>query len=179
MNAPTRNRPPFAGRRIALAASLALLAAIGCNYSLAQGVLPDHVDTVAVLPFENETTRLELTQELYDVLSVELPRALGIQPAAPEVADMVIQGTITGYDLSTPNYRQGQGGDRAEVLQRQVNIVVSVELVDLVDNVILWDNTALRAEGQYLEQSQNEDDGKREALEILVQRIVDGAQSNW
>ena len=33
--------------------------------------------------------------------------------------------------------------------------------------------------GQYLEESETEDDGRALALEILMQRIIDGAQSNW
>ncbi|HZD06110.1 MAG TPA: LptE family protein [Longimicrobiales bacterium] len=166
-------------RRFAAAAGAAILLGSGCNYSLRGGSFPEHIRTIAVLPFENETTRLELTQELFDVMSRELPPALGVQTAAPENADAVVQGTITSYDLSTPNYRAGAGGDRAEVLQRQVTIAVSVEIVDRVENVILFESTALRGQGQYLEQSETEDDGKQEAIEIMVQRIVDGAQSNW
>lgn len=166
-------------RRLGPALCAVILVAGGCNYSLRGGSFPEHIRTIAVLPFENETTRLELSQELFDAMSQELPRALGVRTAAPENADAVVQGTITSYNLATPNYRAGAGGDRAEVLQRQVTIGVSVEIIDRVENVILFENSALRGEGQYLERSQTEDDGKREAIEIMVQRIVDGAQSNW
>lgn len=163
----------------ALAAGAVLLTGTGCNYSLRGGSFPDHIRTIAVVPFENETTRLELTQDLFNTMSTELPRALGIQPASVENADAVVQGTINGYDLSTPNYRPGESGDRAEVLQRQVSIAVSVQIIDQIENVILWENRSLRGQGQYLEQSETEEDGKRVALETMVQAIVDGAQSNW
>ena len=109
----------------------------------------------------------------------ELPRALGVQSAAPEVADAVVEGRIVSYQLTTPNYRPGADGDRAEVLQRQVTIAVSVEIIDQIENVILFEGPSLRADGQYLEQTETEEEGKQEALEILVQSIVDGAQSNW
>ncbi|HEX9884867.1 MAG TPA: LPS assembly lipoprotein LptE [Longimicrobiales bacterium] len=151
----------------------------GCNYSLRGGSFPGHIRTVAVLPFENETTRLELTQELFDIMSRELPRALGVRVAGEEVADAVVRGRITLYNLGTPSYRAAAGGERAEVLQRQVTIGIAVEIVDLVERVILWDNSALRGEGQYAEQTQTEEDGMLVALDLLVQRIVDGAQSNW
>ena len=65
-----------------------------------------------------------------------------------------------------------------EVLQRQVNIRVQVALIDLVENVILWDDQGLSTQGQYLE-GESEEVGRAEAIELLVQRIVDGAQSNW
>jgi hypothetical protein len=164
---------------LALVACLSLVSGTACNYSLRGGSFPDHIRTIAVLPFENETTRLELTQELFDAMTRELPRALGVQSAAPEVADAVIEGRIVSYQTSTPNYRPGAGGDRAEVLQRQVSIAVSVEIIDRVENVILFEGPSLRGDGQYLEQSGSEEEGKQEALEILVQSIVDGAQSNW
>ena len=164
---------------LALAVGLAACVVGACNYSLRGGSFPGHIQTIAVLPFENETTRLELTQELFNAMSRDLPRALGVQSAAPEVADAVVEGTITGYQLTTPNYRPAAGGDRAEVLQRQVSIAIRVEIIDRIENVILFEGTSLRGEGQYLEQSQTEEEGKAEALETLVQQIVDGAQSNW
>ena len=49
----------------------------------------------------------------------------------------------------------------------------------LVQNVILWDDLGLATQGQYLEESETEEVGRAEAIELLVQRIVDGAQSNW
>lgn len=156
-----------------------LLAQAGCNYSLRGGSFPEHVKTLAVLEFDNETTRLELTQELFLAMRQDVPRSLGVRMAGEDVADAVVRGSITGYDVATPNYRPGQGGDRAEVLQRQVTLVVSVQVVDRVDNVILWESNSLRADGQYLEASEDEEVGKQEAIKLLVQKIVDGAQSNW
>ena len=170
-----RNRRSFTFGALAMV----MLAGTSCNYSLRGGSFPDHIQTVAVLPFENQTTRLELTQELFDVMSRELPRALGIRAAAADNADAIVQGVIQNYNLSTPNYRPSDTGDRAEVLQRQVTIVIQVELIDRAESLILWDSSNLRGEGQYLEESETEEDGKLIALELIVQRIVDGAQSNW
>jgi len=153
--------------------------AAACNYSFRGGSFPEHVRTVAILPFENETTRLELTQEVYDAMLRNLPGALGVTSAAEENADAVVTGMITGYDVRTPNYRPGEGGERVDVLQREVVLTLEVQIVDRVENVILYEDSGLRGEGQYLEASQTETDGMQEALEILVQRIVDGAQSNW
>jgi hypothetical protein len=151
---------------------------VGCIYSFRAGGLPSNIRTIAILPFENETTRLELTQELYDVLR-DIPGALGVRPAAEDVADAVLRGRITGYTLTTPNYRAGPGGDRAEVLQRQVSVVIAVEIVDRTRNEILWESRALSGEGQFLEATETEEVAMTVAIKLLRQRIVDGAQSNW
>ena len=159
---------------------LALIAISACNYSFQAGSFPPpHVQTIAVLPFDNETNRFELSGELYDQLVRNLPGALGIRTAGEELADAVVRGSITSYEVRPPNYRAPTQGQPAQVLQRQVNIVVSVEIVDLVENVILWESSSVVGQGEFLESGETEEIGRDEAIELLVQKIVDGAQSNW
>lgn len=169
------------GARLAATALLAAgVAAGGCNYSFIAGAgLPDHIRTVAVLPFENETGRFELTQEIYDALVRQLPRALGLNPAGEETADAVVSGTILSYQLTAPLYRRGQQDESVQVLQREVVLQVGVEILDREEYTILWDESRLRVVGQYLDASETEDVGREEAIKLLVQEIVDGAQSNW
>ena len=163
-----------------LSSLLLAVTMLACNYSFQAGSFPPpHVKSIAVLPFDNETNRFELPGELYDQLVRNLPRALGIRTAGEEVADAVVRGSIRTYEVRAPNYRAAIQGQPAEVLQRQVNIVVSVEIVDLVENVILWESSSVVAQGEFLEASETEEIGRIQAIELLVQKIVDGAQSNW
>lgn len=150
----------------------------GCNYGFQAGSAYDF-RTLAIVPFENGTDRLELTQEIYDVLLQELPRALGVRPAGEDVADAVVQGRITSYAVTAPNYRPDPAGGLPTVVQREVAVTVAVRIVDLRENLIIWESNALRANGQFLESGETEDLGRQEAIEVLVQLIVDGAQSTW
>lgn len=174
--------PPISGIRACAGSALAalLLAGGGCNYSFIAGAgFPEHVRTIAVLPFENETPRFELTQEVHEALLRQLPRALGLNPAGEDAADAVVSGTILGYELTAPLYRRGDQAETVQVLQREVVLTVQVEVLDREAYTILWDNTRLRVVGQYLDASETEENGRTEAIELLVQEIVDGAQSNW
>jgi hypothetical protein len=158
----------------------ASLASSGCNYSFSAGQgFPDHVRTIAVVPFENETARFELTTEIFTALQSELPRALGIRIGAEASADAVVRGTIMSYTLGAPLYRTPEGTDRAEVLQREVQISVQVEILDVRDNVILWEDQRLVGQAAYTEGVEDEETGRTQAIELLVQRVIDGAQSNW
>ena len=162
-----------------LAVGLAL-ASSGCFYGFQAGAgFPDYVKTVAIIPFENDTTRPEITDEVFNLLLREFPRSQGLQPAGEDVADAVIRGTITRYDVSTPSYRAGAAGDVPEVLQRQVSLTVEVQIINNVDNEVLWESRAVSVRGEFLEESETEDEGRALAIELLVQRIIDGAQSNW
>ncbi|MEK9508211.1 LptE family protein [Gemmatimonadota bacterium Y43] len=157
---------------------LALVLGSGC-YSFRAGTGLTGVETIAILPFDNRTTRLELTQDVQDALLRELPSSLGLRLAGEDQADVVVRGAITTYDLVAPNYRASAQGQAAEVLQRQVVLTVSVEILNMRERTVLWSGGSLRAQGEYLEASETEDVGKTEALEALLQQIVDGAQSNW
>ena len=160
-------------------AVLATFAVGSCNYSFVAGAgLPSHIRTVAIVPFENETTRFDLTQELHEVMLRELPRALGLTLAGEENADAIVSGTIQGYDLQAPNYRRGQQSETVQVLQRQVTLRVQARILDRENYTILWEQQ-LRNVGQYLEASETEEVGRAEAIALCVQQIVDGAQSNW
>jgi len=162
---------------VALGLSVSLTS---CLYSLRAGSgLPEYVRTVAILPFENETTRFELTEEIRQELERQLPRALGVRSAGEDVADAVVSGLITAYQVTAPLYRPGPGGDRADVIEREVQIAVRVEIVDKVGNQILWDDPGLNVRGQYIDASESEDVGRQLAIDLLIQRIIDGAQSNW
>ncbi len=140
--------------------------------------MPPHVRTIAILPFENDTNRFELTQELHEALLRDLPRALGLTVAGEETADAVVSGTIQGYELRAPLYRRGQQAETVQVLQRQVELRVEAQILDRENYTILWEQQ-LRSTGQYLEASETEEVGRAEAIELCVQEIVDGAQSNW
>ncbi len=158
---------------------LIALAAGSCNYSFVAGAgLPPHVRTIAIVPFENNTNRFELTQELHEALLQRLPRALGLTVAGEEDADAIVSGTIEGYELQAPLYQRGQQSQSVQVLQRQVILRVEARILDRENYVILWEQQ-LRNTGQYLEASETEEVGRAEAIELCVQEIVDGAQSNW
>ena len=64
------------------------------------------------------------------------------------------------------------------MLQRQVVLRVEAQILDRENYTILWEQQ-LRCMGQYLEASETEEVGRAEAIELCVQEIVDGAQSNW
>jgi hypothetical protein len=178
-------RPFRRGSGIRFPEALLLLAVVlavlsGCLYTFQAGAgLPGHVRTLAVIPFENETGRFELTGEIQERLLDELPRTFGVTVAGEEHADAVIRGTIRSYNVDAPSFRPGAAPDRTEVVERRVTIMVEVQVVDRIGNVILWENRSLSARGEYLEDAELEEDGRHLAIDRLAQAVIDGLQSNW
>ncbi len=162
-------------------ASFVAVVVAGCGvYTFTGGGgLPGHIDSVAILPFENRTTQFTLTQELTQALQDNVPGRLGLDFADEATADAVLRGSIVRYNESAVIYQRDRATAGPEISQRRVDITVSVELYDAREGRVLWTAGSLSASGEYLPDSQTEEAGRQLAIENLVQRIIDGAQSQW
>jgi TolB-like protein len=148
-----------------------------CLYGFAGGGLPPHIRTVAILPFDNQTSQPALTQAVSDALREAVENRLGLRPAAEATADAVVRGSITGYDADIPLSAQpGQEGT-VVVTKRRLRLTLNVEIYDQRQGRMLWQRSGLSVDGEY--QPPQEAQGRQVALNKLVTDIVDGAQSQW
>jgi hypothetical protein len=157
--------------------TLSTLALGGCLYGFAGGGLPPSIKTVAILPFDNQTPEPTLTQEISQAVREAVERRLGLRQSAESRADAVVRGSITRYEPDVPvAYQAGEDRD-VNVTQRQVQITVTVEILDQKQGKPLWQRSGLVVKGDY--DPGQEAVGRQEALDDLVQNIVEGAQSQW
>ena len=165
------------GFLVLLLAAGSSVAAAGC-YSFAGGGLPPHIRTIYVLPVENRTAQFDLTEPFTRQLTDAVRGRLGVQLAARDNADAEIRAEIVRYDDAATNF-SGVEDVGATVFQRRVTIGARVEIVDLTRNEIVWEGTSVSGTGEYAPDSETEQVGQDLALENLIQRIIDGAQSQW
>lgn len=154
------------------------VASLGCGvrYGFTQGAFPSHIRTMAIVPFDNQTAAAELQNELFEQMRKELRRRLGVRDAAQEKADALVRGSIVSYDDDVP-IAFSADPRQAVSARRRLQITVDVEIVDQTTGKILWQRKSLRAEGEYAERAAPE--GRRQAIEKIVNDIVEGAQSQW
>jgi hypothetical protein len=152
-----------------------LLAATAC-YGFAGGGLPPHVRTVAVLPFENESTSPELPRELQDALREGLQARLGLRDASEARANAIVRGRITRYAFDEP-VAYSSNPAQATSARRRLRVQVNIEIVDQVTGRVLWSKSGMSAEGEYSER--NELAGRRQAIDRIVNDVIEGAQSQW
>ncbi len=165
-----------------LLAALVLLtgALSGCwRYHFAGGGLPPHIKSVAILPFDNETASAELQQQLYDAMHHTVEGRLGLRDASESHADAVIKGTILRYDTDVPiGYSTtGAGVQTVSPTRRKLELAINVEIVDQSTGKTLWKRDGLVADGEYAEGA--EADGRKQAMQRIVELMVEGAQSQW
>lgn len=146
----------------------------GCLYGFAGGTLPN-VKTVAILPFENDTPEPSLTQEVSEAVRQAFEGRLGLRVAPEANADALVRGRIARYEPDVPIAIQpGQG--QVTVTKRKVQLAVDVEILNQREGTTVWKRQVL-VDGEY--NPGQEAQGRRIALDKLVQEIVDGAQSQW
>ena len=132
---------------------------------------------MAVLPFDNLTPEPTLTQEINRAVREAVESRLGLRPAGESQADALVTGSITRYDPDLPLAFTGTSDTRVtEVTKRMVQIAVSVKIVAQREGKTLWERQVM-VQGEYDPGKENE--GRKKALEKLVNDIVDGAQSQW
>lgn len=158
-------------------AGLSALTLTGCLYGFAGGGLPPTVKTVAILPFDNQTPEPTLTQEISRAVREAVERRLGLRQSAESQADAVVRGSITRYEPDLPVAYNGGDSSRVTVTRREVQITVSVEILDQKGGKPLWQRNGLVVRGDY--DTGQEAEGRRKALDDLVVNIVEGAQSQW
>ena len=168
--------PSGRSRSLVVAAGALLLAACGIHYGFSEGAFPAHVRTMAILPFDNKTPSTELQNELFDVMRTKLQQRLGVRDASQEKADALVRGTIVSYDVDVPVAFSADPRQTTSA-RRRLQITIDVEIIDQTTGKTLWQRKGLRAEGEYAERAEPE--GRKQAIEKIVNDIVEGAQSQW
>lgn len=158
--------------------ALLLVGLTGCavHYGFSQGAFPSNIKTMAILPFENNTASPDIQRELFDAMNKDLDKRLGVRDAPESRADAVVSGTITRYDADMP-VSFSANPNQAVSARRQLQITLSVKIVDQTTGKTLWEKSGMTATGQYAERA--EAAGRKEAIQKILDDIVTGAQSQW
>jgi hypothetical protein len=171
------------GRRRARAASALLAAGLllsGCIYKFTGGGLPANIRTVYVDLFDNSTPYDFLRSDVQRQLQDQLPRNLGLRLASQQTADAIVRGKLSGYDEAVTNFDPAASGGRINSNQTRVQITFDAEIYDVKGDKVIWQGSSISAIGLFSrEKGETVEVGRRKALEDLVQKLIEGAQSQW
>jgi len=135
-------------RPAAVAGCLGALALLtGCGYRLAGGnrLLPEHIHTIAIPPFENSTSRSEIEQRITERLLDEFIRRGRYRTQAdPAGADAVLEGVVSSFSTQPVQFTA-----RGKATRFEVTIQAKVALTDLTTRTVLWSQDHFIFRGQY------------------------------
>ena len=154
-----------------LIASLALSSLSGCWSSIARSAAERY--SMAIVTFDNQTSTPEIPKSS-DQMRKELQRrsACAMLQDAPTPGD----GVISAYDADVP-VGFSANPQQAVSARRRLQLTIEIEIVDQSNGHVIYANKALREEADYAERAEQE--GRTAAIAKIVQKIIEGVQSNW
>ena len=164
--------------RALLSASLLLVSVTGgCGYSL-RGNLPDHLKTVSVPVFRNQTTETGVESTITSAVVNAFTSGGRLKVVSLDAADSVLDGDITGYQVQSLTY-----DSKLNLRSYRLTVTMNVRFRDLRRTEMLWQQDGLVEEvsfdvaGQVSDTISREEGAvKQAALEIgrkIAGRAVD------
>ncbi|MEP6833193.1 MAG: LPS assembly lipoprotein LptE [Gemmatimonas sp.] len=159
-----------------LALGASALSVSACYKFAGSGGFPTDLKTVAILPFDNLTPSPEVQRELNDAVRKSFHDRLSLRDAPEDRADVIVKGVIAQYDTDVPT---GISANSAQVAvsRRTLQLLVNIEVLNTKTGKSLFKQDGMRSEGQYAEGK--EIDGRKLAIESLVDQIIQHSQSQW
>ena len=181
MSRPFPNRPGLRRARSLALLALLLPSLTGCMYSFTGGGLPTHVRRVYIEPFENETPYQTLTSDLLREMQDRLPGSLGVRLSSQQTADAIVRGTLKlrrGADHQLRPQRRTPAA-ASPATRRACRSASTPRSTTCANDKVLWAGSSVTAIGLFDPGREDVDDGRRKALEEVVMKLIEGAQSQW
>jgi TolB-like protein len=168
-------------------ASLVLLSALAgaaCGYALVGrgggSIIPEHVKTIAVVPFENRTNRPEVEQRVTEEVAREFTQRGRYKVLAdPGKAQAVLEGVIVNFQTHPVQFSNQGRATRVETV-----VTLQATLRETATDQVLWSQAQLlfreqydvpEQEGEFFDQETLAlDDLARGAAGTLVTSILEG-----
>ena len=147
----------------------AALAFSGCWYSFSEKAYPQ-IETISVIPFENETAEYELASQATDLLTQKLLSSSSYELSSATEADGVVSGRIVLYERKVNTYDQSENP-----IDYIVRIRAQVTFFERATSKTLWD-TNFEGIGTFAADG-DESQARQDAINLLVQRIYDRLKS--
>lgn len=119
-------------RRAALIVAVAAMLS-GCGYGL-RGTLPGHLRTIAVPTFTNKTSEPGVENFLTRAVVEAFSTNGRLQVVAPETADSILDGEVTGYELQSVAFDPA-----ANVRQYRLVVTMNLRYRDLKEEKLLFE----------------------------------------
>lgn len=145
-------------------------------YGFSGGGLPSDVHTFAVANFDNQTATPQLPKELTDALRTRIRDRLGLRDATEAKANALVRGAVQRYEVDIP-VGYSANNKQQTTATRSLELRVDIEMIDQITGKTLWQQKGAIAQEQY--QEGGEAVARRRAIDQIVNKLIEGAQSQW
>jgi len=115
-----------------------VLVAAACGYSF-RGSLPDHIQTIAVPVFGNQTAEPAVENTITRAIVEAFSTNGRLRVVTPDRADSILEGEITGYELQSIAFDAA-----ANVRQYRLVITMNLRFRDVRENKMVFQRIGFR-----------------------------------
>lgn len=148
----------------------------GCGIYTFTGHGIGGIETIAIEPFENQTSEFGIREDLTDAILDALLRDRTLDVTNRGSADAILYGRIISVDDLPLSYTKDE-----VVTEYEIRITVAFSLMRADQSEPLWEGR-ISGEGSYPYQSgslEERQEGINKALERLVQDLINRMTSDW
>lgn len=146
---------------------------LGCGIYTFNPSGKSSIRSIAVLPFENQTDRYELTDRLTEIIVDQFIEDGNLRVLPPSSADAILSGVLLRYERVANIYTETD-----EVTEYKVLMDFRVTLTDPKAGKELW-TEQMNQEGPFNAETETEEDGQARAGARLVEAILDRTTKSW
>ena len=161
---------------LGVALLIANFGASACYKFAGSGGFPSDLKTVAIVPFDNQTPSPEVQRDLNEAIRKSFHDRLSLRDAPEDRADVIVKGVITQYEADVPAGISANTS-QVNVSRRRLQLVVNIEITNTKTGKSLLKQDGMQSEGAYAEGK--EADGRKLAIETLVDQMIQRSQSQW
>jgi hypothetical protein len=162
---------------LALLPATMILAMAGCAYSTSSGRVDESIKRVAVEYLDNVTAEADLGIEVSQGIIDALQEDNTLKVVERDVADSVIEGTVSGYRL-----RRMAVSSELQVEEYQVQMVVQLTFRVKSTGEALIDGRRFTGTGNYFlndPNGSNEISARNDAIETIVRDVLALVVEDW
>ncbi|HEX7321201.1 MAG TPA: LptE family protein [bacterium] len=140
-----------------------------CGYTT-RSLLPGYMKKVNIKLFDNQTIKAGLDELATLAVNDAFRSGSGLRIVDEKQADLVIEGSVTGYDKEPYIYTGS-----TSVSQYKITVRFSVRCIDQITNDVFWEGEV----SEWTICENNEDEGIRDAMRKTADRLVTAILTNW
>ena len=160
-------------RFLALGVLLLPIILTGCGVYTFSPKGESDIKSIAVERFENQTAEYGLEDRMTDQIIDAFIADGTLKVLSPEYADALLLGTLTSYLRKPHGYDEN---DRVETYA--VTMVFDITLRNPADDTEIWKEKVSQI-GIYDLETQTEEDGQQEAIDLLIEAIINKTTKSW
>lgn len=145
-------------------------------YTFSGSTLPSYLKTVTIPLFINKSLQPEVAEYITSELSKKIEDDNILRPVSRD-GDAIIEGKVLTY-TNKPHIYDSKSFRDVDVSSYAVTISVEIEFMDNKKDKALYKGTVTE-EGIYDFEKETEEDGRRRAIEKIINKILQKSIQSW